>query len=353
MSLECRCHGKNTLEGERRLTAGRRKRRWGPASRLRRHRPRQLGHESVVSRAAHGAVVPSTGGRRPLQRRGGGAARAPGAAGGPPAAPLARRGGRPGAAARPRPAAAACSSRPTGCRRWSSGARPAPARPRSPASSPARPEGVRAAVGGDGRGQGRARGRRARPGPHRRAAAGARSSSSTRCTASTGPSRTRCSRTWRRGCSSSIGATTENPFFSLTGPLLSRSTLFRLEPLERRRPARRCCAARSPTTSAASATSTSTIDDDALDHLADRAEGDARHALTVARGRRGARGRVRSHARSPSPTPRPRSRCERSATATTSTTTCCRRSSRASAAPTSTPGSTGSPACSRRARTRA
>ena len=77
-----------------------------------------------------------------------------------------------------------------------------------------------------------------------------------------------------------IGATTENPFFSLTGPLLSRSTLFRLESLERRRPARRSCAVRSPTRSAASATSTSTIDDDALDHLADRAEGDARHALT-------------------------------------------------------------------------
>ena len=29
-----------------------------------------------------------------------------------------------------------------------------------------------------------------------------------------------------------IGATTENPYFSLTGPLLSRSTLFRLDPLE-------------------------------------------------------------------------------------------------------------------------
>src|SRR5947209_8851588 len=28
-----------------------------------------------------------------------------------------------------------------------------------------------------------------------------------------------------------VGATTENPYFSLTGPLLSRSTLFRLEPL--------------------------------------------------------------------------------------------------------------------------
>src|SRR6516164_6582463 len=29
-----------------------------------------------------------------------------------------------------------------------------------------------------------------------------------------------------------VGATTENPFFSLTGPLLSRSTLFRLDPLD-------------------------------------------------------------------------------------------------------------------------
>src|SRR5919204_798929 len=29
-----------------------------------------------------------------------------------------------------------------------------------------------------------------------------------------------------------IGATTENPYFSLTGPLLSRSTLFRLEALD-------------------------------------------------------------------------------------------------------------------------
>ena len=31
-----------------------------------------------------------------------------------------------------------------------------------------------------------------------------------------------------------IGATTENPFFSINGPLLSRSTLFRLEPLSDR-----------------------------------------------------------------------------------------------------------------------
>ena len=77
-----------------------------------------------------------------------------------------------------------------------------------------------------------------------------------------------------------IGATTENPFFSLTGPLLSRSTLFRLESLtaddlrallaaraHRRdtRPRRR--APRRSTTTRST-------------HLADRAEGDARHALT-------------------------------------------------------------------------
>ena len=77
-----------------------------------------------------------------------------------------------------------------------------------------------------------------------------------------------------------IGATTENPFFSLTGPLLSRSTLFRLDPLSHddlrtlllaraRRPRSR---SRRP--------STSPIEDDALDHLVDRSEGDARHALT-------------------------------------------------------------------------
>ena len=76
-----------------------------------------------------------------------------------------------------------------------------------------------------------------------------------------------------------IGATTENPFFSLTGPLLSRSTLFRLEPLtaaDLETVMRRALVDRDrglgkePTE----------IDDDALEHLADRSEGDARHALT-------------------------------------------------------------------------
>jgi putative ATPase len=69
-----------------------------------------------------------------------------------------------------------------------------------------------------------------------------------------------------------VGATTENPYFEVNPPLLSRSTLFRLDPLD------------------ADAVATlirrglkvegATIDDDALDHLVERAAGDGRHALT-------------------------------------------------------------------------
>jgi putative ATPase len=76
-----------------------------------------------------------------------------------------------------------------------------------------------------------------------------------------------------------IGATTENPFFSLTGPLLSRSTLFRLEALtvdDLRELLRRALADESR----GLGDEHLGIDDDALVHLADRAEGDARHALT-------------------------------------------------------------------------
>jgi putative ATPase len=75
-----------------------------------------------------------------------------------------------------------------------------------------------------------------------------------------------------------IGATTENPFFSLTGPLLSRSTLFRLEPLAPE--ALRTLLVRAMTDPRGLAEDGLTIDDDALDHLVDHAEGDARHALT-------------------------------------------------------------------------
>jgi putative ATPase len=75
-----------------------------------------------------------------------------------------------------------------------------------------------------------------------------------------------------------IGATTENPFFSLTGPLLSRSTLFRLEPLGP--DALRTLLERAMTDPRGLRDEGLTLEPDALAHLVDRAEGDARHALT-------------------------------------------------------------------------
>ncbi len=69
-----------------------------------------------------------------------------------------------------------------------------------------------------------------------------------------------------------IGATTENPYFEVNPPLLSRSTLFRLEPLSTEAIGR--VLARGLEAEGA------TADGEALDHLADRAGGDARHALT-------------------------------------------------------------------------
>ncbi|HEY8217326.1 MAG TPA: replication-associated recombination protein A [Acidimicrobiia bacterium] len=75
-----------------------------------------------------------------------------------------------------------------------------------------------------------------------------------------------------------IGATTENPFFSLTGPLLSRSSLFRLEPLG---PAPlRALLERAMSDPRGLRDEGLTIEPEALSHLVDRAEGDARHALT-------------------------------------------------------------------------
>jgi putative ATPase len=69
-----------------------------------------------------------------------------------------------------------------------------------------------------------------------------------------------------------VGATTENPYFEVNPPLLSRSTLFRLEPLNAEAVAvllQRGLVAEG-----------ATMDDDALDHLVERAAGDGRHALT-------------------------------------------------------------------------
>jgi putative ATPase len=77
-----------------------------------------------------------------------------------------------------------------------------------------------------------------------------------------------------------VGATTENPFFSLTGPLLSRSTLFRLEPLDDdalEELAHRALADKERGLGA----EPTDIDAAALQHLLDKSEGDARHLLTV------------------------------------------------------------------------
>ncbi len=70
-----------------------------------------------------------------------------------------------------------------------------------------------------------------------------------------------------------IGATTENPFFEVNGPLLSRSTLFRLEPLHAEALAvllRRGLEAEE-----------ATIDDDAAVFLVDLVDGDGRALLTT------------------------------------------------------------------------
>jgi len=70
-----------------------------------------------------------------------------------------------------------------------------------------------------------------------------------------------------------IGATTENPFFEVNAPLLSRSTVFRLEPLgadDLRELVRRAAAVEGVAVSA-----------EAVDHLVDLAGGDARAALTA------------------------------------------------------------------------
>ena len=69
-----------------------------------------------------------------------------------------------------------------------------------------------------------------------------------------------------------IGATTENPYFEVNAPLLSRSTLFRLEPLEGGAVLallRRGLKAEN-----------ATADAEALELLVDRVSGDGRHALT-------------------------------------------------------------------------
>lgn len=68
-----------------------------------------------------------------------------------------------------------------------------------------------------------------------------------------------------------IGATTENPYFEVNAPLLSRSSLFRLEPLNE--------GATGQLVERGLSQEGAVADDDAIAHLVDRADGDARVAL--------------------------------------------------------------------------
>jgi putative ATPase len=69
-----------------------------------------------------------------------------------------------------------------------------------------------------------------------------------------------------------IGATTENPFFEVNPPLLSRSTLFRLEPLD--------AEALGALVDRGLADEGATIGPGAREHLVEHAGGDGRHLLT-------------------------------------------------------------------------
>ena len=132
-----------------------------------------------------------------------------------------------------------------------------------------------------------------------------------------------------------IAATTENPFFSVISPLLSRSLLLRLESLtdddvrgvlEQALADERGLGGRV------------TVDEDALDHLVRLAGGDARRSLTYLEAAAGAATR-RASTPSTWPPPRPRSTGRPCATTgrATSTTTSSAPSSSRSAAPTPTP----------------
>ena len=143
-----------------------------------------------------------------------------------------------------------------------------------------------------------------------------------------------------------IGATTENPYFSLNTPLLSRCLLLRLEPLDDEAVADRCCGARSTTPTAASDAPASRSPTTPSSTSSTIAGGDARMALTgleaAAEAARAADDDRDHAARSP-PTRCRRRRSSTTARATRTTTSSARSSSR-SAAPTPTPRCSGSPA---------
>lgn len=83
-----------------------------------------------------------------------------------------------------------------------------------------------------------------------------------------------------RGIIIFIGATTENPFHSVNGALLSRSTLFRLEPLTKVHAMEAMRRALADETKGLGFMKL-TVDEEALEHIASMASGDIRRALTA------------------------------------------------------------------------
>jgi len=77
-----------------------------------------------------------------------------------------------------------------------------------------------------------------------------------------------------------IGATTENPYHSVNGALLSRSTLFRLQPLGKEHSLTAMRRALADPVKGLGFMKL-TVDEDALDHIASMANGDIRRALTA------------------------------------------------------------------------
>jgi putative ATPase len=77
-----------------------------------------------------------------------------------------------------------------------------------------------------------------------------------------------------------VGATTENPFFTVNAPLMSRSLLFRLEPLGAEDLELIVTRALADPERGLGGRGLA-LDPDALAHLVDRADGDARHALNA------------------------------------------------------------------------
>jgi putative ATPase len=77
-----------------------------------------------------------------------------------------------------------------------------------------------------------------------------------------------------------VGATTQNPFFAINAPLLSRSTIFTFEPLSREHIKALLRRALDDKDRGLGATPVR-MDEDALDFLAEVSDGDARRALTA------------------------------------------------------------------------